>query len=195
MRRLRTILPGRVDARQRTIGCRRPKATDPACRARPIPSRAGDSPALSSRVLLFSPQISSPDICSPALVFSPELVRRDVHARRSLEEERIEDIGCGGDSPMPNPRCRSGRSGGDGGGGSLIWAWLVLVPRSAVVLWVVVSGYHRRPILADALAGEWRQRRLSRLYLSEVTSPACQRLNLGLMRPAVIPLLLDHGNP
>uniref|UniRef100_A0A0D9UXR0 Uncharacterized protein n=1 Tax=Leersia perrieri TaxID=77586 RepID=A0A0D9UXR0_9ORYZ len=36
---------------------------------------------------------------SPALEVSPELGRRDVDARRGLEEERIEDFGCGGDGP------------------------------------------------------------------------------------------------
>uniref|UniRef100_A0A0D9X7K4 Uncharacterized protein n=1 Tax=Leersia perrieri TaxID=77586 RepID=A0A0D9X7K4_9ORYZ len=106
--------------------------------------------ALLARALLFSPQISSPGICSLVLVFSPELVRRDVHARAARRKNESRTLDAVATAP--------GRTLGVSAGSAAAAAsghWMRRrrrVPRWVVVLWVTVSGYHCRLVLADALA-------------------------------------------
>uniref|UniRef100_A0A0D9X7K3 DUF3778 domain-containing protein n=1 Tax=Leersia perrieri TaxID=77586 RepID=A0A0D9X7K3_9ORYZ len=124
--------------------------------------------ALLARALLFSPQISSPGICSLVLVFSPELVRRDVHARAARRKNESRTL----DAVATAPGRTLGVSAGSAAAAASVsfgcdWNpisvsmtyteghWMRRrrrVPRWVVVLWVTVSGYHCRLVLADALA-------------------------------------------
>lgn len=83
------------------------------------PSSSPSSP--SRRGSSSSPSRDAPS--SPArrgLLVSPSVVRRDVHARRSAEEEQLTGLGCGGGRSRPNPRPRRWW---DGGGGDPVRSW------------------------------------------------------------------------
>jgi hypothetical protein len=84
-------------------------------------------------------------------------VRRDVDARRSAEEERTKctiSLGCGGQRPQADrTRGRGGRGAAPAGlpfgrGG------LSTLRSQPVLSVLVVSGYHRRPVLVDTVAGQ-----------------------------------------
>jgi hypothetical protein len=85
--------------RAKTIRCQAPPPPNP-------PSAFPPSITLRLSVPSFSPRFS----CQ-------SWVQQDVHARRRSKE----DLGCGGNGPMPNPRSRWAIGGG--GGGYPLWSW------------------------------------------------------------------------